>query len=69
MVFAIGAHETVDGGHGRIETRTHRVCYQVDWLFSDRRYPGEPRFPGLTLVGVAESQTERAGRAERETRY
>ena len=67
--LAIGTHETVDGGHGRVETRTHRVCHKVDWLFSDRRYPGEPRFPGLAMVGVVESRTERAGKVEREARY
>ena len=67
--LAIGTHETVDGGHGRVETRTHRVCHQVDWLFSDRRYPDEPRFPGLAMVGVVESTTERGGQVEQERRY
>ena len=65
----IGTHKTVDGEHGRIETRTHRVCHQVGWLFSDRRYSGEPRFPGLAMVGVVESTTERAGKVEREVRH
>ena len=65
----ISMHQTVDGGHGRIETRTHRVCHEVGWLFSHRRYPDEPRFPGLAMVGIVESTTERAGRVERETRY
>src|SRR5215207_4015993 len=35
---------TTDGEHGRIETRRHAVCHEVAWLFSDRRYPGEPAF-------------------------
>ena len=52
----IGVHQTIDGGHGRIETRRHAVCHDVDWLFSDRRYPGEPAFPGLAMVGMVESQ-------------
>jgi predicted transposase YbfD/YdcC len=38
-------HHTTDGDHGRIEERHHVVCHKVDWLFSDRRYADEPRFP------------------------
>ena len=67
--FAIGAHQTVDGGHGRVETRTHRVCHDVGWMFSARRYPGEPSFPGLAMVGMVESATERNGKVEHEKRY
>ena len=37
--------ETTDGDHGRIEVRRHAVCHDVDWLTSDRRFPGEWRFP------------------------
>lgn len=65
----IGMHQTIDGGHGRVETRTHAVCQDVDWLFSDRRYPGEPAFPGLAMVGMVESRTERDGKIEQERRY
>jgi predicted transposase YbfD/YdcC len=61
--------ETVDGDHGRIETRRHTICHKVDWLVSDRRYPGEFRFPGLTAVGMIESETERAGIVAKERRY
>lgn len=39
--------QTVDGGHGRIETRRHQVCHDVEWLASDRRYPGMLAFPAL----------------------
>lgn len=67
--LAIGAHQTIDGGHGRIETRTHSVYHNVDWLFSDRRYPGEPEFPGLAMIGMVESRTERDGKVEQERRY
>ena len=62
-------YETVDGDHGRIETRRHRVCHQVDWLFSDRRYAGEPRFPHLAMVGMIESRVERNGALATERRY
>jgi predicted transposase YbfD/YdcC len=61
--------DTIDGGHDRVETRQHTVCHDVDWLFSDRRYPGEPVFPGLAMIGMVRSQTERNGKIERETRH
>ncbi len=64
-----GMDQTIDGGHGRIETRTHRVCHDVGWLFSDRRSPGKPAFPGLAMVGMVQSRTERGGRIEQERRY
>ena len=63
------SHQTVDGEHGRIEVRRHTVCHAVDWLFSDRRYPDEPAFPGLAMIGMVESETERGGKVERERRY
>jgi predicted transposase YbfD/YdcC len=65
---ALACCETLDGDHGRIERRRHAVCHDVDWLFSDRRYPGEPVFPGLAMIGMVESEVERAGRLERERR-
>ncbi len=42
--------ETTDGDHGRIEVRRHLVSHDVDWLTTSRRFPGEPRFPGLRAV-------------------
>lgn len=66
---ALDTHETVDGEHGRIEIRRHAVCHDVAWLFSDRRYPDEPRFPGLAMIGMVESEVERAGKIEHERRY
>jgi len=62
-------HTSVDGDHGRIEVRRHAVCHTVDWLRSDRRYPDEPRFPALAMIGLVESETERDGRVQREQRY
>lgn len=63
--LAIGVHRTVDGGHGRIESRTHHVCHDVGWLFSDRRYPGEPAFrasPGSAWSKAGPSGTEGSNR-------
>lgn len=53
--------ETTDGDHGRIEVRRHAVSRDVAWLTTDRRHPGEPRFPGLTAVAMVEAEVERAG--------
>jgi predicted transposase YbfD/YdcC len=61
--------ETVDGGHGRIEVRRHAICHDVGWLLSDRRFPGEFRFPGLAAIGMVEAETERNGEISREKRY
>jgi predicted transposase YbfD/YdcC len=62
-------YETIDGDHGRIETRRHTICHTIDWLFSDRRYPGEFQFPGVAAVGMIESETERGSVIEKERRY
>ena len=61
--------ETTDKDHGRLERRTHTVCHDIDWLFSDRRYPGELKFPGLAMIGMVESSFERQGRIETARRY
>jgi predicted transposase YbfD/YdcC len=61
--------ETTEADHGRIEHRRHSVCHDVSWLWSDRRYPDEPRFPHLAMIGMIETRTERGGRIERERRY
>jgi predicted transposase YbfD/YdcC len=63
------AHVTTDADHGRIEERRHVVCHKIDWLFSDRRYADEPRFPNLAMIGMVESRVERNGAVAREQRY
>jgi predicted transposase YbfD/YdcC len=66
---AVDTFKTTDGDHGRLEERVHRVCHDVAWLFSDRRYAGEPAFPHLAMIGMVESRTERGGKVEHERRY
>jgi predicted transposase YbfD/YdcC len=66
---AVATFKTTDGDHGRLEERVHRVCHDVAWLFSDRRYAGEPAFPHLAMIGMVESHTERGGKIEHERRY
>ena len=70
----LDAFETTDADHGRMETRRHRVTHDIDWVFSDRRYPDEPRLPGLaTLACVEATRIEpdgtAAGRTATSTRY
>ena len=57
--LAFESHETVDGGNGRIAVRRHTVCTDVGWMSGDRRYPGEPRFPDLAMLGRVETEVER----------
>jgi predicted transposase YbfD/YdcC len=65
----VSADTTTDGDHGRIEERVHTVCHDVDWLFSDRRYAGEPTFPGLAMIGMVESRVKRGDKIETARRY
>lgn len=60
---------SVEGDHGRIETRRCRVSADVSWLSTNRRFPGEPRFPGLAMIGMIEAQVERDGRVATSRRY
>lgn len=59
----------VDKGHGRIETRRYTVSHSVGWLLSERRYPGEPRFPTLKAIVQVEATVEKAGAVSTEHRY
>lgn len=59
---------TVEKGHGRIETRIYSASANVDWIASDRSYPGAPRFRNIkTLVKVL-NRTEHADRCTFDTR-
>ena len=59
---------TVEKGHGRIETRVYTASAEVDWITSERSYPGAPRFTNIkTLLKVA-SRTEYADRCSFDTR-
>jgi predicted transposase YbfD/YdcC len=66
---SLDTHETIDADHGRIETRHHAVSREVGWLTTDRRFPGEPRFPGLAAIAMVEAEVERDGRTTRARRF
>jgi len=59
----ISRDETVDGDHGRIETRTCTVIHDVAWLQKHHNWPG------LKAVVMVESTREFNGKIEQETRF
>jgi len=58
----ISRDETVDGDHGRIETRTTTVIHDLAWLRQRHAWPG------LNGVVIIDSRREIDGKVERETR-
>ena len=61
--------QSLDKAHGRLEIRTHKVSRSVDWLGSDRAFPGAKRFPKLAVIGVVEAQIEKRDKVSLERRY
>jgi hypothetical protein len=47
---------------GRIEMRTYTTSLEVDWIASDKSYPGEPRFTNIKTLVKVHSQIEYADR-------
>jgi predicted transposase YbfD/YdcC len=58
----ISKDTTIDGDHGRIETRTTTVIHDVEWLRQRHDWPD------LKAVVMVESTRETSGKLERETR-
>ena len=59
---------TVEKGHGRIETRAWRGSGNVDWIASERSYPGQPKFTTIKSILSVQSRTELKDRSLLETR-
>jgi predicted transposase YbfD/YdcC len=59
----VSRHETVDGDHGRIETRTYSMIHNVAWLKERHDWPG------LQGVVMVESKREIGDKIECETRF
>ena len=55
--------QTVDGDHGRIETRTASVSTDIGWLQENHDWPG------LKAIGKVERVRETPGKTTRETAY
>jgi predicted transposase YbfD/YdcC len=64
----VARFETLGKDHGRFELRAHTLSHVVDWIGSDRSYPGALRFPKLTTIAMVESRIERADKIETERR-
>jgi predicted transposase YbfD/YdcC len=60
---------TVEKGHGRIETRRYTASKVVDWIGSDRTYPGQPRFPQIKTIVRFDTRTELADRCTYDTHF
>jgi len=60
---AVSRHETVDGDHGRIETRKYTVLHDVSWLQERHKWPG------LKGIVIVESTRETGPKIESETRF
>jgi predicted transposase YbfD/YdcC len=59
----VSRHQTIDGEHGRIETRSVTVIHDIDWLQERHQWPG------LKSVVMVESTREIGEKTERETRF
>ena len=60
---------TVEKGHGRIETRVYAASQEVDWIVSERSYPGQPRFTNIKTLVKVYSRAEHADRCTFDKRY
>jgi predicted transposase YbfD/YdcC len=59
----ISRHETVDGDHGRVETRNYTIIHDVAWLQERHNWPG------LQGVVIVDSERFIDGKTQRETRF
>ena len=65
----ITQHQTVDGDHGRIETRTYTAIHDVAWLQERHQWPG---LQGVVMVEserVIPGASRETDKIERETRF
>lgn len=65
----VDASTDVDKDHGRLETRRCVVSRRVDWMSSDRRFPGDLRFPDLKAIIMIESTVEIGDKTRTERRF
>ena len=61
--------QSLDKAHGRLEIRDHKVSRFVDWVGSDRAFPGAKRFPKLAVIAMVEAQIEKRDKTSLERRY
>ena len=59
----VSRHESVDGDHGRIETRAVTVIHDIGWLQERHQWPG------LASLVIVQNTREIGDKVERETRF
>ena len=59
----VSRHESIDGDHGRIETRAVTVIHDIGWLQERHQWPG------LASLVIVQSTREIGDKVERETRF
>lgn len=59
---------TVEKGHGRIETRIFAASKVVDWIKSEKTYPGQPRFNHIKTIVKVINRTEFKDHCTQDTR-
>jgi predicted transposase YbfD/YdcC len=65
----ISRDETVDGDHGRIETRTTTVIHDVDWLQQRHNWPGLKGVVMVDSIREIPGSSPGTNKIERETRF
>jgi len=61
--YAIETCESVNGGHGRVETRTCHTCSDIDWL------EAKTKWTGLQTIVRIDSERDIDGKIGNDTRY
>jgi predicted transposase YbfD/YdcC len=61
--MAHDTYTTVDGGHGRVETRRYTTIGDLDW------FEEKSKWPKLTTFGMVESERDMGDETTNETRY
>ena len=59
---------TVEKGHGRIETRIFTASKAVDWITSEKTYPGQPKFNHIKTIVKVVNRTEFKDHCTQDTR-
>src|SRR5437764_9131070 len=59
---------TVEKGHGRIETRIFTASETVDWIKSEKTYPGQPKFDHIKTIVKVVNRTEFKDHCTQDTR-
>ena len=65
----VSRHQTVDGDHGRIETRTYTAIHDVAWLQERHDWPGLKSVVMVESTRVIPGASPAADKVEREARF